>query len=118
MLHTFIAHALNLVLSDAAGVAINVISLFGDLEKLYNLFSKSHRVQSLIENTQKDENLEVFSVKRLNTARWSVREFCPNTFFARFDCIVKELEKVAAYPSFEEKQCSTAEGLLAYFQSK
>ncbi len=62
--------------------------------------------------------MKVFSVKRLNTVRWSAREFCLNAFFSRFDCIVKELEKVAAYPSFEEKQCSTAEGLLAYFQSR
>ena len=86
------AHVLNLVLSDAAGVAINVISLFGDLEKIYNLFSKSHRVHSLFENTLKDESLKLFSVKRLNTVRWSAREFCLNTFFTRFDCIVKVLE--------------------------
>ena len=112
------AHALNLVLSEAAGVAINVISLFGDLEKLYNLFSKSHRVHSLFENTQTDESLKVFSVKRLNTVRWSAREFCLSTFFRRFDCIVTVLEKVAADPSFEEKQRSTAEGLLASFQSR
>ena len=112
------AHALNLVLSYAAGVAINVISLFGDLEKLYNLFSKSHRVHSLFENTHKDENLKVFSVKRFNTVRWSAREFFPNTFLAGFDCIVKVLEKVAADPSFEDKQCSTAEGLLASLQSR
>ncbi len=94
MLHTFIAHALNLVLFDAAGVAINVISLFGDLEKLYNLFSKLHRVHSLIENTRKEENLKFFSVKRLNTVGWSATEFCLNMFFTRFDCVVKVLEKI------------------------
>lgn len=36
------AHTLNLVLSDAAGVAINVISLFGNLEKSCTIYLVSH----------------------------------------------------------------------------
>ena len=114
----FYDHALNLVLSDAAGATINVISLFGNLEKLCNFFSKSHRVHSLFENAQRDESLKVFAVKRLNTVRWSAREFCLNTFFARFDCIVEVLQKVTADPSFKENQRSIAEGLLVSFQSR
>eukprot|EP00794_Sanderia_malayensis_P013730 gene13730-15162_t len=35
------AHTLNLVLSDSAGASVEVIKLFDNLEKLYNLFRKS-----------------------------------------------------------------------------
>lgn len=35
------AHSLNLVLSDTDTVAVDVVTLFGNLEKLYVLFSKS-----------------------------------------------------------------------------
>ena len=112
------AHALNLVLSEAAGVVINLISFFGNLEKLYNLFSKSHRVHSLFESAQEDESLKLISVKRLNTVRWSARVFGLNTFFARFEYTAKVLKKFAADPSFEERQRLIAEGLLASFQSR
>ena len=51
------AHALNLVLSDSASTAINVTSLFNDLEKTYTLFRQSKKIHSMFESVQKEENL-------------------------------------------------------------
>ena len=69
-------HTLNQVLDDSASVVINVSSLFSNYQKLYLLFSKSQKVQELFESAQKNAQLQVFSIKRLNTVRWSAREFC------------------------------------------
>ena len=63
------AHTLNLVLSDFASAAIDVISLFGNLEKVYALFSRSQKIRSLFEDIQKDERLKVLTLKRVNTVR-------------------------------------------------
>ena len=112
------AHTLNLVLADSASVAINVISLFSNLEKLYVLFSKSQKVHELFESVQKSAQLQVFSVKPLNTVRWNAREFCLKIFLLRFDCILQVLQTVAENRSFEENQRATAQGLYSSFQTK
>ena len=52
------AHTLNLVLSDSGGAAIDII--FDNLEKLYVLFIKSHKVHELFQSVQKNRNLKVF----------------------------------------------------------
>ena len=54
------AHALNLVLSDSACATIDIITLFDNLEKLYVLFSKSHKVHELFQSVQKNRNLKSF----------------------------------------------------------
>jgi hypothetical protein len=63
------AHTLNLVLSDLASVAVQVISLFNELEALYILFSKTQRIHDQFEAVQLEDNLKVLSLKRLNTVR-------------------------------------------------
>ncbi|XP_046855188.1 uncharacterized protein LOC124448235 [Xenia sp. Carnegie-2017] len=112
------AHTLNLVLSDSTCVAIDVITLFDSLEKLHVLFNNSHKVHELFQLVQKNENLKIFSIKRLNTVRWNAREFCLNVFLLRFECIMRELQKVAEERSFTESQRATANGLQAAFQTK
>ena len=112
------AHTLNLVLSDSAGAAIDVIFLFGNLEKVYALFSRSQKIHSLFEDIQKDERLKVLTLKRANTVRWHSREFCLKVFFERYNCIIQVLENVVTGTSFDENQRLTAEGLLTSFQSK
>ena len=47
------AHTLNFVLSDSAGASVEVIKLFDNLEKLYNLFRKSQKIHNLYEAMQK-----------------------------------------------------------------
>ena len=74
-IHCF-AHTLNLILSDTAAVTIDVISLFGNLETLYLLFNKSHKIHALFEDVQKSQGLAIRSLKRVNTVRWSSREIC------------------------------------------
>jgi hypothetical protein len=103
------AHTLNLVLSDSAGAAINVISLFSNLKKTYTLFSQSEKIHSMFETTQKDQKLKVLSLKRINTVRWSSREFSLKVFLSRYDCVIKVLGEVSAESSFSTNQRATAE---------
>ena len=112
------ADTLNLFLSDSAGVAINVISLFSNLEKLHVLFGRSQKVHELFESVQKSAQLQVLPVKRLNTVRWNAREFCLKIFLLRFDCTLHVLQTVAENRSFEENQRATAQGLYLSFQTK
>ena len=77
------AHTFNLVLSDSAGAAINVISLFSNLEKTYTLFSQSEKIHSMFESIQKDQQLKVLALKRINTVRWHSREFSLKVFLSR-----------------------------------
>eukprot|EP00731_Ephydatia_muelleri_P008223 Em0004g561a len=41
------AHCLNLVISDAAATSVDVVTLFGNLETLYVLFTRSQKLQSV-----------------------------------------------------------------------
>ena len=112
------AHTLNLVLSDSASTAINVTSLFSDLEKTYTLFSQSEKIHSMFESVQKVQNLKVLSLKRVNTVRWNSREYSLKVFLLRYDCVKKVLEDVVAETSFSQMQRATAEGLLESFEKK
>ena len=96
------AHTLKLVLSDSASVAVPVISLFNDLEALYVLFSKTQRIHDLFETVQREENLKVLSLKRLNTVRWHSRESCLKVLLSRYDCILSVLDTVALDFSIDE----------------
>ena len=112
------AHTLNLVLSNSASVAVQVISLFNELEALYVLFSKTQRIHDLFEAVQLEDNLKVLSLKRLNTAHWHSREFCLKVFLSRYDCILSILETVASDVSFDGNPGKTSAGLLTQIQTK
>ena len=112
------AHALNLVLSDSASVAVPVISLFNDLEALYVLFSKTQRIHDLFETVQREENLKVLSLKRLNTIRWHSRKSCLKVLLSRYDCILSVLDTVALDFSFDGNPRKTSAGLLTQIQTK
>ena len=112
------AHTLNLVLSDSAGASVQVIKLFDNLEKLYNLFLKSQKIHDLFESIQKEKKLTVISLKSINTVRWSSREFSLKAFLQRYDSIMCVLETVSADTSFEGNQRSTSAGLMECFRTK
>ena len=112
------AHTLNLVLSDSASVAVPVISLFNDLEALYVLFSKTQRIHDLFETVQREENLKVLSLKRLNTVRWNSRESCLKVLLSRYDCILSVLDTVALDFSIDGNPRKTSAGLLTQIQTK
>ncbi len=105
------AHTLNLVLSDLASVAVQVISLFNELEALYILLSKTQRIHDQFEAVQLEDNLKVLSLKRHNTVRWHSREFCLKVFLSRYDCILSVLETVASDVSFDGNPQKTSAGL-------
>ena len=63
------AHSLNLVLSDIASVAVDVVTLFGNLETMYVLFSKSNSANDVFEEVQQTQGLPVRSLTRPNTVR-------------------------------------------------
>ena len=113
------AHILNLVLSDSASTAINVTSLFNDLEKTYTLFSQSEKIHSMFESVQKEENLKVLTLKRVNTVRWNSREYSLKVFLLRYDCVKKVLgDVVLEATSFSSMQRATAKGLLESFEKE
>ena len=61
----------HLVLSDIASVAVDVVTLFGNLETMYALFSKSNNAHNVFEEVQQTQGLPVPSLKCLNTVLWS-----------------------------------------------
>ena len=63
------AHSSILVLSDIASVAVNVVTLFVNLEPMYELFRKSNNAHDVFEEVQQTQGLAVRSLKRLNTVR-------------------------------------------------
>eukprot|EP00731_Ephydatia_muelleri_P024343 Em0016g614a len=105
-------------LSDTASVAIDVVTLFGNLETLYLLFSKSSKVHSIFEDMQVSKGLAIRSLKRLNTVRWNSRERCVNTFVERHECIILTLDKIRMDNTFDTKHRSDATGLLPSVNTK
>ena len=80
--------------------------------------SKSHNIYQLFETVQKAQNLKVFSLKRINTVRWSSREFSLKVFFLRYDCIMKILKKVEEDQSNSAHARATAEAIRLSFETK
>ncbi|KAK6479921.1 zinc finger MYM-type protein 1-like, partial [Huso huso] len=61
------SHTLNLVVADAAKSSVLSVSFFGNLQRLYNLFSSSVQRWSILQNHVK------LTVKSLSTTRWECR---------------------------------------------
>ena len=112
------AHTLNLVLADSAAIAVDVVTLFGNLETLYVLFSRSHKVHNVLESIQLSHGLPIRSLKRLNTVRWNAREMCLWTLLDRYESILEALDIVHTDTSFDTKHRSEAAGLLISIQTK
>ncbi|KAL5502203.1 hypothetical protein EMCRGX_G008938 [Ephydatia muelleri] len=112
------AHCLNLVISDAAATSVDVVTLFGNLETLYVLFTRSQKVHSLFEEVQRSQGCAIRSLKRLNTVRWSAREMCLSTFLERYECILLTLNQIQTEVSFDLKHRSEAAGLLSSIQTR
>ena len=112
------AHTLNLVLADPVAIAVDVVTLFGNLETLYVLFSRSYKVHNVLESIQLSHGLPIRSLKRLNTVRWNAREMCLRTFLDRYESILEALDIVHTDMSFDIKHRSEAAGLLISIQTK
>ena len=112
------AHCLNLVKSDAAATSVDVVTLFGNLETLYVLFTRSQKVHGLFEEVQRSQGCAIRSLKRLNTVRWSAREMCLSTFLERYECILLTLNQIQTEVSFDLKHRSEAAGLLSSIQTR
>ena len=85
---------MDLVLSDIASVAVDVVTLFGNRETMYVLFSKSNIAHDVFEEVQQTQGLPVRSLKRPKTVRWSLRELCLKTLLERYESLVLSLEKI------------------------
>ena len=100
--------------SDTVAVAIDTVTLFGNVEVLYALFSKSLKAHTMFEDVQRSEGLEIDSLKRLNTTRWSSREMCIKSFIKQHKSIVLSLERIQDDTTFDGKQRSEAAGICIY----
>ena len=112
------AHTLNLVLSDAATASLDIAKLFDNLQSVYVMFSKSQPVSELFIECQIEKGLEVHSLKRINTVRWSAREFCLNMFLKQYEGVMLTLEKVKEKREIDADRRSSADGLLKSFSTK
>ena len=79
---------------DSVGADMNVGILFDSLGAFHNLFNRCHKVHKYFEKAQKNESIQVLTVKRLNTVRWSSREICLDIFNKRY-VIMKVLKDVS-----------------------
>ena len=82
------AHSLNLVLKDSVSDDKYVVILFDKLEALHNVVNRCMKIHEKFVDAQKELDLDVLSIKRLNTVRWSSREPCLKVFFQRTDVIM------------------------------
>ena len=109
---------MNLVLKDTVSADDNVVTLFDRLGSLHNLLNQSMKIHKYFEDAQKDTDLEVITVKRINTVRWSSRELCLKVFDKRYDTLMGVLQKVIDDTSLENKQRAVATGLRQSFLRK
>lgn len=113
------AHNLNLVLSDAATASLEVEKLFDNLQALYVMVSRSQPIHQLFEDCQKQLKEEsIRSLKRIDTVRWSAREFSLDIFVKRYDSIMLMLQKIVDDNSYKSDKRSTADGMLKLFSTK
>ena len=63
-------------MADSAAVAVDVVTLFGNLETMHLLFSKSQKAHAVFEDIQRSGGLPLRSLKLLTTVRWFSRELC------------------------------------------
>ena len=94
------AHTLSLVLGGTACASLDVAKLFGKLQALYVFVSKSQPIHQLFEDCQKELQLPIRSLKRINTVRWSAREYCLDVFLKRYHAIIPMLRRIVADTSF------------------
>ena len=112
------AHTLNLVLSDAACASLDVAKLFQNLQALYVMVSKSQPIHQLFEDCQKELKLPIRSLKRINTVRWSAREYCLDMFLKRYDAVMLTLERITTNTKYDAEKRSAADGMLTLFSTK
>ena len=111
-------HTLNLVLGDTAFASLEVAKLFENLQSLYVMVSKSHPIHQLFEEYQKQAQLPVRSLKRINTVRSSAREYFLDMFLKRYDSVMLTLDRVATDKAFDSDKRSLADGMRKLFSTK
>ena len=79
---------------EACGSSLAAKSLFGALEKLYAFFSQSRKRSDILEEKQKESNIQqIHRPQRVSTTRWwSHQKALENVFFAQkgklFECFI------------------------------
>ena len=92
-------HMLNLVIMEACGSSLAAKSLFGALEKLYAFFLQSRKRSDILEEKQKESNIQqIHRPQRVSTTRWwSHQKALENVFFAQkgklFECFIDTLDE-------------------------
>ena len=82
------------------------------------LFSKSQPIHVIFEATQKALNVDILSVKRINTVRWNSREFSLDLFLEQYGATLDALEQISTSRSFDADKRCIADCLLNAFVSK
>ena len=93
------AHTLNLVLGHTARASLDVEKLFENLQVLYVKVSKSQSIDQRFEDCQEEMQLAIQSLRRINTVRWSAREYCFDMFLKRYESVKLMLERITALPA-------------------
>ena len=114
------AHTLNLVLGHTARASLDVEKLFENLQVLYVKVSKSQSIDQRFEDCQEEMQLAIQSLRRINTVRWSAREYCFDMFLKRYESVMLMLmlERISASTAFDADRRNTADGMRNMFSSK
>ena len=107
---------------------LHTTGLLPDLHNTRWSFSKyfCYGVRVLTENlsliicviNQKQANLSVCSLKRINTVRWSAREYCLDMFLKRYETVIQTVNTVASDKKFDAEKRSLADGMRVSFMKK
>ena len=109
-------HRLNLVLADAAHVIVEAKSFFGLIERLYTLFTASHKRFAILEDCFAQHNVKT-TIKRLIETRWSARHDAIKTVRHGLLAIIDALEEVSSDNSAESVIVSEVDSILSSLQS-
>lgn len=103
-------HSLNLSGVQAAECCPEVITFFGSIQKLYNIFSSSPQRWSILKN-----NIGC-SLHSMSTTRWSARVDCVKPFAAHMPGLLKAIDDISCLNLTPETR-TDLQGLKTYMKS-
>lgn len=115
------SHTLNFVVTDTVSIDFNAMDLFGNLEKIYDFISSSHKRTALfIENQSKFyPKKSIRRVNRVEATRWMSHKFVLNTIIETLNALLETLNAIRLDKGISDRRTvSEAGGLFTYITSK
>ncbi|KAK0150728.1 Zinc finger MYM-type protein 1 [Merluccius polli] len=101
------SHSLNLVICDAAQSSVQSVTSFGQLQRLYNLFSSSVQRWEIMQ-----AHVKKMTVKSLSTTRWECRIDSVKAIRYQMPEMVKALEALVEHAMVKKPMLSLCQSVM------